>query len=429
MNCLDAETLAAWFDDGLSGAALEDVRAHVAGCARCQALVGRDGPHACGGSVDPSPNATPRWWLAWAVPAAAAATARGDLGRGPAARRMSRSVLRRRRCSSRKCRDRAHAPAPAATGEPAASPASTASTERCRTEHGRLKHRRLSPAKPPTTRRSRRQATLNEAVSVRSAAPATGATERRDEAERPNARGRTAAGPRAFATSPLRPHVAAARPPDVASQITAGPSPSADVCWIVGRAGTVLLLNRPSNLAARERSASPSDLVANYRDRCAHGHRHRRRRPDVFHGRRRRYLESAVERAEISEQTPLKTRVPEPPGSCNKSESRLQEIRVAPFYGKGATHVLTTSVRSAGHRVDAGRRVRRPASASRRRRRRRPSPPRRSTIRRSSRSPSTTRTSRSCATSATSRSPAAYRICTSWTSPQPSTPRRSTSDH
>ena len=30
MNCLDAETLAAWFDGGLSGAALEDVRSHDA---------------------------------------------------------------------------------------------------------------------------------------------------------------------------------------------------------------------------------------------------------------------------------------------------------------------------------------------------------------------------------------------------------------
>ena len=39
-SCLDAETLAAWIDGGLSGSELAVAESHVADCARCQALVG-----------------------------------------------------------------------------------------------------------------------------------------------------------------------------------------------------------------------------------------------------------------------------------------------------------------------------------------------------------------------------------------------------
>src|SRR4051794_38580481 len=35
--CLDAETIAAWMDGGLSGAALERAQMHAADCGRCQA--------------------------------------------------------------------------------------------------------------------------------------------------------------------------------------------------------------------------------------------------------------------------------------------------------------------------------------------------------------------------------------------------------
>jgi hypothetical protein len=74
VNCLDAETLAAWMDGGLSGTALEDVCAHVANCDRCQALLGAMGRTR---AVVPAqaPAHSRRWWLGWAVPALAAATA------------------------------------------------------------------------------------------------------------------------------------------------------------------------------------------------------------------------------------------------------------------------------------------------------------------------------------------------------------------
>lgn len=76
-SCLDAETLAAWVDGGLSGAALQDTRLHVADCARCQALVGtlaRVSP------AGPGTKRAARFWswpasLTWLVPLTAAAAA------------------------------------------------------------------------------------------------------------------------------------------------------------------------------------------------------------------------------------------------------------------------------------------------------------------------------------------------------------------
>jgi hypothetical protein len=68
--CLDAETLAAWFDDRLSGAALESVEQHVADCAHCQAMLG-----AFVRSDLPAQEAAGRApkWFGWLVPVAAAA--------------------------------------------------------------------------------------------------------------------------------------------------------------------------------------------------------------------------------------------------------------------------------------------------------------------------------------------------------------------
>ena len=65
--CLDAETLAAWADGGLSAEALEAVYAHVADCARCQDLAGTLAriPSA---SPAVEPARAPRHWLAWRVP-------------------------------------------------------------------------------------------------------------------------------------------------------------------------------------------------------------------------------------------------------------------------------------------------------------------------------------------------------------------------
>lgn len=74
-DCLDAETLAAWADDSLDDTARVSAEAHVADCARCQAVVAtivRTEP-------GPAPAAVPSLWhrlgLRWLVPLTAAATA------------------------------------------------------------------------------------------------------------------------------------------------------------------------------------------------------------------------------------------------------------------------------------------------------------------------------------------------------------------
>ena len=71
-GCLDAETIAAWIDGGLSGAGLELARSHVADCARCRAIVGGV---VRTGAILPQPEPARRPWLAWLVPATAAAVA------------------------------------------------------------------------------------------------------------------------------------------------------------------------------------------------------------------------------------------------------------------------------------------------------------------------------------------------------------------
>src|SRR3954468_16028596 len=70
--CLDAESLAAWIDGGLSPDARAQVEHHAAGCARCQALL------ASMARTAPALEDRP-WWRSamakWAVPIAAVATA------------------------------------------------------------------------------------------------------------------------------------------------------------------------------------------------------------------------------------------------------------------------------------------------------------------------------------------------------------------
>jgi len=242
VNCLDAETLAAWFDGGLSGAALEDVQSHVATCDRCQALLGAMGRTRAAVPA-PQPERNPRWWLAWTVPAAAAATALVIWIAVPrqtnvAVNPSPSAELQKQEASPQSTLP--PAPPQAETAAPAAVPAAPARQTRAKADAA-------PPAATPQAANAANDAlqqapaSLNETVSVRPAAAPPAAAERREEAERPGA----AAGQRqlqaraAFANTlcgPMWP----APPSDVAAQVTAGASPSTVVCWIVGRAGTVL---------------------------------------------------------------------------------------------------------------------------------------------------------------------------------------------
>ena len=52
--CLDAETLAAWADDGLDATAMMGAEAHVSSCAHCQAMVAAFWPSQSAGKVPPT---------------------------------------------------------------------------------------------------------------------------------------------------------------------------------------------------------------------------------------------------------------------------------------------------------------------------------------------------------------------------------------
>jgi hypothetical protein len=241
VNCLDAETLAAWFDGGLSGAALEDVRSHVAGCARCQALVG-----ALGRTRAAVPAAQPerasRWWLAWAVPAAAAATAVAIWVAVP--RPTNDAVTPSSTASLQKEGAQPQTTPPSAApaeAEPAAPPA------RAATPTLQDRSRTAAAAPPATAPASANEAAkqapgaLQETITVRSApaAPSADATERRQEGARQDAVAGQLQARAAFVANPCGP-MWPAPPSDVAGQIASGSAPSDAVCWIVGRAGTVL---------------------------------------------------------------------------------------------------------------------------------------------------------------------------------------------
>jgi hypothetical protein len=74
-ECLDAETIAALADGGLSGPAFDVAQKHIADCERCQSVLGT---LVRVGAIAPVPVPEPRHatrWLAWAVPLTAAAAA------------------------------------------------------------------------------------------------------------------------------------------------------------------------------------------------------------------------------------------------------------------------------------------------------------------------------------------------------------------
>jgi hypothetical protein len=72
--CLDAETMAAWMDGGLSAGALDAAQLHAADCGRCQALLAELVRLDAIAPLSPPVRATHRW-LVWLTPLAAAAAA------------------------------------------------------------------------------------------------------------------------------------------------------------------------------------------------------------------------------------------------------------------------------------------------------------------------------------------------------------------
>jgi len=278
-SCLDAETLAAWIDGGLSGAALEMAQTHVADCARCQSMVGAMA-RTNAVVAQPEPERGLRPWLPWLVPLTAAAAAvvlwvavPGDLStpQRPAEEVQTQTA-------------KTNAQQPASLGnQPQASAARTetgaassadkkaetqAVAPELRKEIGRLEADRLqrqdAAAAPAVALRSApAAATPPAAVAAEASAPAAAAPPATPGAEAARL-ARSANGVVGTITganqivSPnpsIRWRIAgsvvehstdggsswAAVPTGIAAELTAGAAPSTLVCWLVGRGGVVLL--------------------------------------------------------------------------------------------------------------------------------------------------------------------------------------------
>jgi hypothetical protein len=282
-DCLDSETVAAWMDGALAADVRAAAESHAAGCARCQAVLSamvRTAP----------PVARRSWWpssltLKWLVPAAAAATAAALwIAVVPPATRPDATVP-----SSEIDRVASTAPSLTPPPPPAEPPAQTTPPARdraasapalARRQDKELDTRAIPKIQAPAMLEARRE--RSETAKSKEAFAA-------DEAKQEKAR------PTPAAAAPLVDAAAAPRVPGspalggaqgfrtgltllveivspdpafrwrtgaggvvyrtaddgltwtpqkigtTTADLTAGSSPSRDVCWLVGRGGTVLL--------------------------------------------------------------------------------------------------------------------------------------------------------------------------------------------
>ena len=80
-GCVDAETLAAWQDDGLNAAEMAALELHLSTCARCQSMLSAfargttSTPGTASTVVNSGTSGTFSWWRWWLAPVAAGATA------------------------------------------------------------------------------------------------------------------------------------------------------------------------------------------------------------------------------------------------------------------------------------------------------------------------------------------------------------------
>jgi hypothetical protein len=247
--CLDGETIAAWSSGSLRPAEAAAVERHVADCARCRALMAA--------FVQTAPEEPPvesvwrRWRLSWVVPLATAATAAAIWialpGNSPAPLSPTQdtnvAVI---------ARDERGGAAPPASA-PAAAPSAASEP--------------FAPAVPEKKEKAENKAIRESPAEERAPAAAEAVTQ---PAEADTQRPALNASPRSLAiarqaVSPLeivapggavrwrivngqqveRTSSAATEwaPATIASSdaLTAGVAPSASVCWIVGRRGTVYL--------------------------------------------------------------------------------------------------------------------------------------------------------------------------------------------
>jgi hypothetical protein len=263
--CLDAETLAAWMDGGLSGPALDLAQSHLADCPRCQAMVGAlVRIESAAPQIQPVRGA--RAWLNWLVPLTAAAAtiaiwvavpreAPGPPPTSPAAEQPAAPLSSRDAASPRREQQAKSALSDEKKQATAAAPQKSDAQERQRAEGvsalRKDEDRRAAAAPPPTL------------------------AEKPAELRRANERvGQAAAADLAAASAPVRWRVAESRlqrattgglwedvSTGVTASLTAFAAPSPSVCWVVGRGG-VVLLSTDGTAWRRVPFPEPTDLSA-----------------------------------------------------------------------------------------------------------------------------------------------------------------------
>ena len=269
-SCLDAETLSAWIDGGLSGAALEVAQSHVADCARCQALVGA---MARTDAVVRQPEPVSRRWLAWLVPLTAAAAAvvvwtavpRVLESPSPQPTNTQNPAFQAKApepALESQARATASATSPAKEEQASQAKKDLASPDQARAaelrrDAGRLETDRLQQqpkAAGEITSSAADQAAAAPAAASQPAAPA--ARPALQERSANALAERSAVGIEIISPDPaarwrlvgsLVEHSTNSGaswetvPTGVTTQLTAGTAPSTSVCWVVGRSGVVLL--------------------------------------------------------------------------------------------------------------------------------------------------------------------------------------------
>jgi hypothetical protein len=257
-SCLDAETLAAWIDGSLAGGQLTAAREHLADCVDCQATLAAF-------ARTTSPEAIPEpWWrrglsARWLVPVAATATViaiwvavpRDEYTRqpepptapvgqvaAPQTESTAEPAARADRQSSGGAGARSpEQAAPELRREAAAGKAAPVDESKEQRDNASLAAGNAAPAPqaaaPDTTfaGRARLGAKLESVVPVPP----------RIEIVSPDASIRWRIGPAGVAEHSVDAGATwDVTPTGVGTDLTAGASPSGDVCWVVGRAGTVL---------------------------------------------------------------------------------------------------------------------------------------------------------------------------------------------
>ena len=262
-GCLDAETLGAWADGGLSPAALAAAEAHISNCARCQALVGtlmKSAPATSGTGT----LSLWRWWLAPIAAGAAAVT-------------LWMVVPEQQQLATAPPQSEIAVPEQTPSAAPSISPATPEKNAAVAQPADRLAERdRRDNKVGPAAREDRQQdkqvgerkeeaPALQERVRVADAAapaapaaaapPGSVAAPPPTPATAPAAAARQAPAELAALEKSAR---AIAPPPGI--EVTDQSAPSDSVCWFVGRAGLVLLTTDAGATFKRVDLPEPLDI-------------------------------------------------------------------------------------------------------------------------------------------------------------------------